>query len=271
MTKERLFQGQITDQLIVERQGHTGWITFNDPAKHNAVSFDMWADIPKALQAFEDDIEIRSVVLTGAGDKAFVSGANISQFDKLRTGVSAVEEYEIVAERAQLSIQNFSKPLIARINGYCIGGGMNIALCCDIRVASDASVFSIPAARLGLGYRFTAIQNLVRATGVANALEIFTTASKYSAQEAKDKGLIQTVSSVAGLDALVDTYLQKINANAPITVAVGKKMIRSLSDRFVDIDQEEMKALVIQCFESEDYKEGKKAFAEKRQPQFKGR
>lgn len=271
MTRERLFHGEITEQLVVERDGHTGWITFNDPSKHNAVSFDMWAAIPKALEAFENDIDIRSVVLTGAGEKAFVSGANISQFDALRTGVSAVEEYEIVAEKAQMSIQNFSKPIIARINGYCIGGGMNIALCCDIRLASETSVFSIPAARLGLGYRFTAIQNLVRATGVANALDIFITASKYNALEAKEKGLIQSVCAPAELDALVDGHLQKINSNAPITVAVGKKMIRALSDRFVDIDQDEMKALVLQCFESDDYKEGKVAFSEKRLPQFKGR
>lgn len=271
MSKERLFQGEITDQLIVERDGRTGWITFNDPAKLNAVSFDMWAAIPKAFKAFEDDPEIRSLVLTGAGDKAFVSGANISQFDKLRTGASAVQEYEVVAEKAQLAIQNFSKPIIARIDGYCIGGGMNIALCCDIRVASDVSLFSIPAARLGLGYRLTAIQNLVRATGMANALDVFITAGKYKAQDAKNMGLVQTICAKGELDATVDGYLQKINANAPLTMATGKKMIRLLSDRRANIDDEEMKALVVKCFESEDYKEGKNAFMQKRQPEFKGR
>lgn len=271
MTRERLFQEQITENLVVEREGKTGWITFNDPAKHNAVSVDMWAGIPLALRAFEEDPEIFSVVLTGAGEKAFVSGANISQFEKMRTGANAVEEYEVVAESAQLAIQNFTKPLIARIDGYCIGGGMNIALCCDIRLASEESVFSIPAARLGLGYRFTAIQNLVRAVGMANALEIFITASKYSATEAKERGLIHTVVPKADLDALVQGYLKKINSNAPLTVAAGKKMIRTLTDRLVDVDMEEMKALVMQCFESEDYKEGKLAFSQKRQPEFKGR
>lgn len=271
MSKVRLFEGQITDQLIVEREGRTGWITFNDPPKHNAVSFDMWAALPKALKAFEDDAGIRVAVLTGAGEKAFVSGANISQFETLRTGVSAVEEYEVVAEEAQLAIQNFSKPIIARIDGYCIGGGLNIALCCDIRLASDTSVFSIPAARLGLGYRFTAIQNLVRATGIANALDIFITAAKYNAEEARARGLVHAVCAKGELHALVDSYLQKINANAPLTVEVGKKMIRLLADRSAHIDPDEMKALVLKCFESEDYKEGKSAFAQKRQPQFKGR
>ena len=176
-----------------------------------------------------------------------------------------------MAEGAQLAIQNFSKPIIARIDGYCIGGGMNIALCCDIRIASDASTFAIPAARLGLGYRFSAIQNLVRATGMANALDIFITAARYDADTAREKGLIQAACPKAELDEVVKGYLEKINANAPLTVAAGKKMIRSLSDRMVDIDVDAMKTLVLECFASEDYKEGKLAFAEKRQPQFKGR
>jgi enoyl-CoA hydratase/carnithine racemase len=271
MGRERLFAGQITDGLIVETDGHTGWITFNDPGRHNAVSFDMWAAIPIALKHFEDDADIRSVVLTGAGEKAFVSGANISQFEKLRTGTAAVEEYEVVAENAQLSLHSFSKPTIARINGYCIGGGLNIALCCDIRLASDISVFSIPAARLGLGYRYSAIQNLVRAAGTANALEIFITAAKYPAQQAMDRGLVHAVCEKDKLDALVDTYLNQINANAPLTMAVGKKMIKLLAERDAKIDPDQMKALVLQCFESEDYKEGKAAFAQKRPPVFKGR
>jgi enoyl-CoA hydratase/carnithine racemase len=271
MSRKRLFAGQITDGLIVETDGHTGWITFNDPGRHNAVSFDMWAAIPVALKHFEDDADIRSVVLTGAGEKAFVSGANISQFEALRTGATAVEEYEVVAEQAQLSLHNFSKPIIARIDGYCIGGGLNIALCCDIRLASDTSIFSIPAARLGLGYRYTAIQNLVRATGTADALEIFITAAKYPARQALDKGLVHAVCEKAKLDALVGDYLGQINANAPLTMAVGKKMIKLLADRDARIDPEHMKALVLQCFESEDYKEGKAAFAQKRPPAFKGR
>lgn len=271
MKRERLFEGRITDNLVVEREGKVGWVTFNDPAKHNAVSFDMWAGLPLALDAFEKDTQIACVVLTGAGDKAFVSGANISQFEALRTGADAVQEYEVVAESAQLAIQNFAKPLIARIDGYCIGGGLNIALCCDIRIASDASVFSIPAARLGLGYRFTAIQNLVRAAGPANALEIFLTAAKYSANEAKSLGLIHQVAPKLELDQRVSVYLEKITSNAPLTMSAGKRMIKTLSDRLTDIDMQEMTALVMQCFESEDYKEGKLAFSQKRQPEFLGR
>lgn len=270
MSRTRLFQGSITDNLIVETEGRTGWITFNDPERHNAISFDMWDHLPRCLDAYAQDPEIRSVVLTGAGNRAFVSGANISQFERLRTATSAVEEYERVAETAQLAIQNFPKPLIARIDGYCIGGGANIALCCDLRIASDTSVFSIPAARLGLGYRFSAIQNLVRATGMANALEIFLTAAKYDAATAQAKGLIHAVCPKDELDASLQRYLDMINANAPLTMAAGKYMIRKVSDRLAEIDMEDMHTRILECFASQDYQEGKKAFAEKRPPNFQG-
>lgn len=266
-----LIQELTTEHLTIEQSGHTGWITFNDPARHNAVSLAMWEGIPPALARFESDDDIRSVVVTGAGGKAFVSGANISQFDKLRTGRDAVEHYEQAAEGAQLALQNFPKPLIARIDGYCIGGGMNIALCCDIRFASESSSMSIPAARLGLGYRFSAIQNLVRAVGAANALDIFLSAERYSAARAKELGLVQYVVPKEELDQALAGYLEKINANAPLTMAAGKNMIKLLTDRTADIDMQEMKRLVIQCFESADYKEGKLAFAEKRQPVFTGK
>ena len=271
MNRKRILENEITENLIVETEGPTGWITFNDPQRHNAISFDMWDHLPRALDAFNEDPDIRSVVLTGAGERAFVSGANISQFEDLRTSSSAVDEYERVAEVAQLAIQNFPKPLIARINGYCIGGGVNIALCCDMRIASDVSTFAVPAARLGLGYRFSAIQNLVRASGMANALEIFLTAARYSAADAREKGLIHVCCPKEELDSTLQTYLDKINSNAPLTMAAGKFMIRAVSDRLSEIDMDVMRERILECFASEDYQEGKRAFAEKRQPRFRGR
>lgn len=271
MDKQRILTEQICDQLIVEREGSTGWITFNDPARHNAVSYAMWEGIPVALQAFDQDSTIKSVVLTGAGDKAFVSGANISQFESLRTGTDLVEQYEIVAEQAQLALRDFRKPLLARIHGYCIGGGLNIALCCDLRIASSVSSFSIPAGKLGLGYRFSAIQNLVRATGTANALEIFLTAERYLAERAQQLGLLHAVVPAEELDSRLQRYLDLINANAPLTLQAGKKMINTLADRCQDIDVEVMKSLVMECFDSEDYREGKAAFAQKRPPVFQGK
>lgn len=271
MNTTRILEGEITDALVVEKRGNAGWITFNDPQRHNAVSFDMWAAVPKALSVFEQDDDVRCVVLTGAGERAFVSGANISQFDKLRSGEDAVTAYEQVAETAQLALYDYAKPIIARVRGYCIGGGLNIALCCDMRIASDDSTFSIPAGKLGLGYRLTAIRNLVSTVGAANALEIFLTAARYSATDAKGLGLINQVTSIADLDAAVQARIDQISANAPLTLRTGKRMIRQMQQLGPEVDIEGMRAMVLACFASDDYREGKLAFAEKRPPAFKGR
>lgn len=270
MTAQRILQDRITENMIAEKRGAIGWLTFNDPGRHNAVSFAMWEAIPIVLDAFGKDPDIRAVVLTGAGGKAFVSGANISQFDQLRSGEEAVEAYERVAEAAQLALYDFDKPTIARIQGYCIGGGLNIALCCDMRVASDDSSFAIPAGKLGLGYRLTAIRNLVTVVGPANALEIFLTAARYTPQEARDLGLLHKVVAPAELDAALDAYLVKIQANAPLTLKAGKKMIRQMQQLGPQVDVEAMRQLVMDCFNSNDYREGRKAFAEKRAPVFSG-
>jgi enoyl-CoA hydratase len=267
---QRILQGEITDHIVAEKRGAAGWLTFNDPQRHNAVSYAMWEAIPVVLKAFGQDPEIRAVVLQGAGGKAFVSGANISQFDTLRSGEEAVQAYEVVAEAAQLALYDYDKPTLAYIQGYCIGGGLNIALCCDIRLASEGSSFAIPAGKLGLGYRLTAIRNLVTAVGPANALEIFLTAARYTAQEAKDLGLLSKVAPAEELPAVLDKMLSQIQANAPLTLRAGKRMIRQMQQLGPEVDVEGMRRLVMECFESNDYREGRKAFAEKRAPVFTG-
>jgi enoyl-CoA hydratase len=257
--------------LIVEKKSAAGWITFNDPAKLNAMSYDMWAAVQPALSEFEQDDEIKVVVLTGAGGKAFVSGANISQFEALRTGADAVAEYERVAEGAQNALYNFKKPTIARIEGFCIGGGLNIALCCDVRIATENSTFFLPAGKMGLGYRFSAIRNLVTVVGAANALDIFLSARRFNGLEALNKGLVQICVAQKDFDQTVDDYVAKVSANAPLTLQAGKKMIREFQKLPPETDLALMQALMQQCFDSEDYREGKRAFAEKRAPEFKGR
>jgi enoyl-CoA hydratase/carnithine racemase len=267
---ERILQGQITDSIVAEKRGSAGWITFNDPQRHNAVSYEMWQAVPIALDAFAQDPAIRLVVLTGAGEKSFVSGANISQFDAMRSGPEAVQAYEKAGETAQMTLFNYGKPTLARVNGYCIGGGLGIAMCCDLRVASDNSSFSLPAGKLGLGYRFSAIRNLVSVAGPANALEIFLTADRFSAARAREMNLVHKVVPAAELDAAVQGYVDMIGANAPLTLHAGKQMIRQFQRISSEIDVEAMRQLMLACFDSNDYREGRKAFAEKRKPQFTG-
>jgi enoyl-CoA hydratase/carnithine racemase len=257
--------------LIVEKQNAVGWITFNDPAKLNAMSYEMWVGLQEALTRFEADDEIRALVLTGAGDKAFVSGANISQFEKLRTTSDAVAEYERVAEGAQHALYHFPKPTIAKIKGYCVGGGLNLALCCDIRIASQDSTLFLPAGKLGLGYRFSAIRNLVTTIGAANALDVFLSGRRFLAPEALQKGLVQLVAPNESFDQTVQEYVDRVVANAPLTLQVGKQMIREFQKLPADTDLELMRQLLQRCFDSEDYAEGKRAFAEKRTPNFRGR
>jgi enoyl-CoA hydratase/carnithine racemase len=258
------------DSLIVEKKASVGWITFNDPAKLNAMSYDMWAGMQPALAAFNEDDEVRLVVLTGAGNKAFVSGANITQFDALRTGTDAVAEYERVAEGAQNALYDFPKPTVARIQGYCVGGGLNLALCCDVRIACEGSTFFLPAGKMGLGYRFSAVRNLVTAVGAANALDIFLSARRLKAEEALQKGLVQITASSDSFDDVVCDYIDKVAANAPLTLAAGKQMIRAFQQLPPNTDLELMRQLMQQCFDSEDYAEGKLAFAQKRAPTFRG-
>ena len=259
----------MTERIIEKKDGAAGWLIFNNPDRRNAVSVDMWEAIPQVLDRFAADPEIRVVVLTGTGDKAFVSGADISQFEKQRSSAEAVQQYEELAEQVQARLQTFDKPTIARIRGFCLGGGLNIAALCDLRICSDDSRFSIPAARMGLGYRASSMKNLVDLVGAPYAREIMLTARMFSAAEALGMGLVQKVVPVEALDKTIAEYTDMIGANAPLTMRAAKRIIREVSRASYDVAQ--TKAWVKECFESEDYKEGRKAFMEKRKPAFKGR
>lgn len=259
----------MTDRIIVRKEGPVGWLIFNNPERRNAVSVDMWEAIPSVLSQYESDPEVRVIVLAGAGDKAFVSGADISQFEKERSSADAVQRYEELAEGAAARLQACDKPLIAMIRGYCLGGGMNIAVLCDLRIAADDARFGIPAAKMGLGYRASSMKNLVEVVGAANAREIMITARQFTAAEAKDMGLVNKVVAVADLEKTVAEYTQTISGNAPLTMRTAKRIIREIGS--VDYDAAKCKAWAKECFESEDYKEGRKAFMEKRKPIFTGK
>ena len=259
----------MTDRIIVRKEGPVGWLIFNNPERRNAISVDMWQAIPSVLSQYESDPQVRVIVLAGAGDKAFVSGADISQFEKERSSADAVQRYEELAEGAAARLQGCDKPQIAMIRGYCLGGGMNIAVLCDLRIAADDARFGIPAAKMGLGYRASSMKNLADVVGAAYAREIMITARQFTATEAREMGLVNKVVSVAELEKTVAEYTQTISGNAPLTMRTAKRIIREISA--VQYDAAKCKAWAKECFESEDYKEGRKAFMEKRKPVFKGK
>jgi enoyl-CoA hydratase/carnithine racemase len=258
-------------KVWIDEDGSTLQIQFNNPERHNALSVDMWEAVTPLLNVAETDERIRLVVFSGAGDKAFVSGADITQFEDMRAAKEAVARYELMAEQALMGIYHFSKPTLARIKGYCIGGGVNVAMSCDIRIAADDAVFSIPAARLGLGYRYSALKNLVDLVGPAVAKDLFFTARRINANEAREVGLITRVCEASSLDALEAEYKQALAENAPITVCAGKAIIAQILKPSPEVDHDYCRQLIKNCFESEDYAEGRRAFMEKRKPVFRGK
>ena len=259
----------MTERIISRKDGAIGWLIFNNPERRNAVSLEMWEAIPRVLEDFAADSGVRVVVLTGAGDKAFVSGADISQFEKERSTAETVAHYDEIGEKAQTRLKNFDKPVIAMIRGYCIGGGLNIANLCDLRIAADDARFGIPAAKMGLGYRASSMKNLVDIVGAAFAREIMITARQFTAAEAKEMGLVNKVVAVSELEKTIAEYTETISGNAPLTMRAAKRIIREVVK--TTYDAAKCKAWAKECFDSEDYKEGRKAFMEKRKPAFKGR
>ena len=262
---------ELTERLVAEKQGPIGWLVFNNPARRNAVSVDMWEAVPRVLDRFESDPELRAIVLTGAGDKAFVAGADISQFDQARADSAGVQRYEEIAEGAQLRLQACDRPVLAMIRGFCLGGGLNIALACDLRIAADDARIGIPAARLGLAYRASSTKNLVDTIGPANAREVLLTGRQFDAAEALAMGLVNRVVPATALADAVLEYCGLFADNAPLTMRAAKRIIRELLKSHAGFDAAACRAYVQECFESADYAEGRQAFREKRRPNFSGK
>lgn len=261
----------VEQRLLAKREDGVAHIIFNNPAKRNAVSLDMWERMTKLLGEFAEDPSLRVLVISGAGGKAFVSGADISKFESQRATKEGVAHYNAVGAKAYETIYNFPKPTIAKIQGYCIGGGCNLAVCCDIRVATAGSKFGIPAARLGLGYGYSGVSRLAELVGVSRAMELFYTARQITAAEAHDIGLVNQVVGEDELDRVVDDMTRQIAENAPLTIATIKAVARELGKPGQDHDLAKIDRMVAACFASEDYIEGRRAFMEKRKPAFKGR
>jgi enoyl-CoA hydratase len=259
-----------TEKMLSRKDGKVGYVIFNNPARHNAVSLDMWAATTKILDDFAKDDEVRVVVVTGAGGKSFVSGADISKFESERASLDATKVYNATVAKANEGIYEFPKPTIAMIQGYCIGGGLGLAVCCDLRICSDNSKFGVPAAKLGLGYAFPGVKRLVNLVGPAFAKEIFYTARQFDAEEARIMGLVNRVLPQAELEDYVKNYAETIANNAPLTVKAEKFIINEAVRDESKRNMARCAELVEQCFASNDYTEGRRAFMEKRKPKFTG-
>jgi len=260
-----------TPRIEVDVRGGVGWMTFANPRRRNAVTHTMWRQIPAALADLAADPSVKVVALRGAGDESFISGADITEFGTRRSTPEQVADYDRVSIAANAALTGFEKPTVAVIRTWCVGGGVATALGCDLRIAAADSRFAVPAARLGLGYRMSGIRALVDVVGPANAREIFFTARKYSAEEALGMGLINRILPVEGFDAAAEAYLADIAANAPLTMKAAKLAIRDVMRDPADRDPAGVDAAVQACFDSADYEEGRRAFAEKRAPVFRGR
>jgi enoyl-CoA hydratase len=260
-----------TDLLLAEVDGAIARLTFNDPARHNVLSLAVQEAIPPVVEAWERDDAVRVIVITGAGGRAFVAGADIAEFRTRRTAPEDRAEYDRRTGAAWRCWRGVTKPIIAMIDGYCIGGGVLMALQADIRICSDASTFAIPAARLGLGYGFGGVAALMRCVNPAVASELLFSARRLAAAEAAAAGLVNRVVPVADLRAEVDELAGQIAGNAPLTVRACKAAIRLASEGGAHPDTSEVDALAEACFRSEDYLEGQAAFLAKREPVFRGR
>lgn len=260
-----------TDKMIQRKDDGVGWLIFNNPAKLNAVSFEMWQATHEILDDFAHDPAVRVVVVRGAGGKAFVSGADISKFEDERAEAEAVERYNANSEKAYVALLGHAKPTIAMIEGYCIGGGAGLAVCCDLRIAAEDARFAIPAAKLGLGYGLSRLRRLIDLVGPSFTKEIFFTARQFSAAEALTMGLVNRVVPVAELEAYVTGYARRIAENAPLTVNAVKRIVAEAMKDPGERDIALCERLVAECFASQDYIEGRRAFMEKRKPVFTGR
>ncbi len=258
-------------RLAVEKRGAVGWIVFDSPAKRNAINGAMWRAIPPAMARFDADPEVRCVAFRGAGTEAFAAGADISEFEKNRAERTSVAAYDGLLDQVLHAIQDSRKPSLAMIQGFCMGGGVEVALACDLRYCNASAQFGIPAAKLGLAYNVEGHKRLLETVGHARAREIMFLGRRYSAEEAARMGLVHEAFPDASFEAEVERILGALCENAPLSIANTKTILEEFVKSEGLPDHAAMAAAMERCAKSADYEEGRKAFMEKRKPQFSGK
>ena len=260
-----------TDKVLSRKDGNVAHIVFNNPERRNAMSLEMWEACTRLMATYAKDPDVRVVVLSGAGDKAFIAGADISKFGEERASDAGVKKYNDAVESAYASVHEFPKPTIAMIRGFCVGGGMGLASCADLRICSEDAQFGIPAAKLSIGYGAESLAQLIELVGPSHAKEILFTARRYPANEAHRIGLVNHVCQASMLESFVNSYAETMAGNAPLSIIAAKRVIDEYVKDPANRNQKLADDAVAACFVSEDYKEGRKAFMEKRKPVWTGK
>jgi len=261
----------MSDEILVERRDHIATVVFNRPQMRNAFNLAMWTAMPGIIEGLARDPAVRGIVFRGAGEEAFASGADISEFKEVRKDRATAEAYNARTEAAYHAIEACPKPTVAMIYGFCMGGAVAIALGCDLRVAADTGKFGIPAARLGIVYGLHSVKRLVSLVGPAAAKDILFSARTFDAQEALAIGFLNRVLAAAELAAFTYEYLAKVADNAPLSVQGAKFVVEAIVEDGGVANKAEIDRLQLATFDSEDYREGTEAFLEKRRPKFTGR